>query len=57
ERRAQDLADEIGLEKPKLKSHIRKLKELGLTESKQTGYKLSKRGQRVLLFATASDAA
>ena len=51
ERRAQDLADEIGADKAKLKNHIRKLKELGLTESKQTGYQLSARGQRVLRFA------
>ena len=51
ESRAQDLSDEIGVEKPRLKNHIRKLKELGLTESKQTGYRLSARGQRVLRFA------
>lgn len=57
ERRAQDLSDEIGVEKPKLKNHIRKLKELGLTESKQTGYRLSARGQRVLRFARTNDKA
>ncbi|WP_171182048.1 ASCH domain-containing protein [Ruegeria sp. HKCCD8929] len=56
ERRAQDLADEIGLERPKLKNHVRKLKELGLTESMQTGYRLSARGRRVLLFARTMDA-
>lgn len=55
ERRAQDLSDEIGLEKPKLKNHIRKLKELGLTESKQTGYCLSVRGQRVLRYISTNE--
>ena len=49
-RRAQDLADEIGIEKAKLKTHIRKLKEFGLTESMATGYRLSLRGRRVLIF-------
>ncbi|MEM8571524.1 MAG: hypothetical protein AAGG56_11490 [Pseudomonadota bacterium] len=48
DRRAQDMADEIGIDKAKLKAHIRKLKELGLTESRQVGYRLSPRGQRVL---------
>ena len=51
ERRAQDLANEIGLEKPKLKNHVRNLKELGLTESMPTGYKLSFRGKRMLEYA------
>ncbi|APX12309.1 hypothetical protein [Tateyamaria omphalii] len=51
DRRAQDLADHIGMERQKLKIHIRKLKELGLTESRQTGYRLSARGRRVLNFA------
>lgn len=56
ERRAQDLADEIGMDKTKLKIHIRRLKELGLTESMATGYRLSPRGRRVLIFARTGNA-
>ncbi|MEC9344813.1 MAG: hypothetical protein VYB54_01210 [Pseudomonadota bacterium] len=46
-RRAGDIAGETGMDLRRLKTHIRKLKELGLTESRQTGYGLSPRGQRV----------
>lgn len=45
---AQILADSVGLEKPKFKARVRRLKELGLTESLRPGYKLSPRGKKVL---------
>lgn len=47
-RPAAALAQELGFEKLALKQRIRKLKELGLTISLQTGYRLSKRGRSVL---------
>jgi hypothetical protein len=46
--RAEDLARRLGLEKAKFKSRVRKLKELGLTESLPVGYRLSPRGAAVL---------
>jgi hypothetical protein len=42
------LARQAGLERPAFKQHVRKLKELGLTESLDVGYRLSPRGQAVL---------
>jgi hypothetical protein len=42
--RAEDLARELGWEKQPFKLNVRKLKELGLTESLETGYRLSRRG-------------
>jgi hypothetical protein len=45
---AQELADELGLEKAPFKQSVRKLKELGLTESLEVGYRLSPRGKAVL---------
>jgi hypothetical protein len=42
---AQELADEIGVEKLKFKNNVRRLKALGLTESLEVGYRLSPRGQ------------
>ena len=50
-RRAQELADEIGLEKEPFKIQVRKLKNKGLTESLGTGYRISRRGARLLQFA------
>lgn len=50
-RRAQELADAVGLEKQAFKSFVRKLKEKGLTESLSVGYRLSSRGQHVLTRA------
>lgn len=47
-RRAGDLAEMLGRDKDWLKLHIRKLKNLGLTESLGTGYRISPRGRRVL---------
>ncbi len=46
--RAGDLATRVGQEKERLKLNVRKLKNLGLTESLETGYRLSPRGRRVL---------
>ncbi len=44
---AQILADSVGLAKNRFKGNVRKLKELGLTESLRPGYKLSPRGEKV----------
>jgi hypothetical protein len=43
--RAAELADAIGREKAPFKADVRKLKELGLTESLEVGYRLSPRGR------------
>lgn len=45
---AEDLARSIGREKLPFKADIRRLKELGLTESLRTGYRLSPRGEVLL---------
>lgn len=42
------IAEAFGIEKLRLKQNIRKLKELGLTESLETGYRLSPRGKALL---------
>ncbi len=44
-KRAQDFADQLEVEKGWLKTNIRKLKNLGLAISLETGYKISPRGQ------------
>ncbi len=46
--RAADLAERTGREKLPFKRDVRKLKELGLTESLSPGYRLSPRGEAVL---------
>jgi hypothetical protein len=46
-RRAPELAELQGRETLPFKQDIRKLKELGLTESLPVGYQLSARGKRV----------
>ena len=46
--RAGDLAPRVDQEKAKFKQNVRKLKNLGLTESLETGYRLSPRGRVVL---------
>jgi hypothetical protein len=51
--RAADLAAGFGREKLPFKADVRKLKELGLTESLPTGYRLSPRGRAVLLSLTS----
>jgi hypothetical protein len=45
---AADLAAGLGLEKEWIKTHVRKLKNLGLTESLSPGYRISPRGRVVL---------
>jgi len=45
---AIELATGFGREKPPFKADVRKLKELGLTESLRPGYRLSPRGRAVL---------
>lgn len=45
---AVELAVALGFGKPALKARIRKLKELGLTESLMVGYRLSPRGRALL---------
>jgi hypothetical protein len=43
-----ELAAELGLERQPFKQRVRRLKELGLTESLEIGYRLSPRGAAVL---------
>ncbi|MGE3467330.1 MAG: ASCH domain-containing protein [Pyrinomonadaceae bacterium] len=42
------LAESIGLDIPRFKPWVRKLKALGLTESLRPGYRLSPRGEKIL---------
>jgi len=46
--RAADLAPQFGRERLPFKTDVRKLKELGLTESLEIGYRLSPRGRAIL---------
>jgi hypothetical protein len=46
--RAADLAEASGVEKRIFKPRVRRLKELGLTESLAVGYRLSPRGEKLL---------
>jgi hypothetical protein len=46
--RAPDLAQRMGRDTPSFKQNVRKLKERGLTESLDIGYRLSARGTAVL---------
>ena len=48
ETKAAELAERIGRDTPPFKRDVRKLKELGLTESLERGYRLSPRGRAVL---------
>jgi hypothetical protein len=50
--RAADVAQQLGFEKEWLKLNIRKLKELGLTQSLETGYRVSPRGEAFLSLAS-----
>ena len=45
--RAGDLAPEMGWETPVFKANVRKLKALGLTQSLETGYRLTDLGEQV----------
>jgi hypothetical protein len=47
-RRAPDLAESFGKETRPFKAQVRRLKELGLTESLRVGYRLSPRGAELL---------
>ena len=49
--RAPDLAASMGRETKPFKADVRKLKELGLTESLEVGYRLSPRGKTVIRAA------
>jgi hypothetical protein len=46
--RAADLAALVGEDRPRFKRRVRRLKELGLTESLTVGYRLSRRGRALL---------
>jgi hypothetical protein len=46
--RAAELAAMMGVETPRFKTRVRQLKELGLTESLEIGYRLSPRGKALL---------
>jgi hypothetical protein len=46
--RAQELADAVGRDRARFKADVRKLKNLGLTISLETGYRLSPRGETLL---------
>jgi hypothetical protein len=48
--RAADLAAHLGRARDPFKLDVRKLKELGLTESLRPGYRLSARGRATLAF-------
>ena len=48
--RAATLARELGQEREPFKLNVRKLKNLGLTESLEVGYRLSPRGESVLTW-------
>jgi hypothetical protein len=55
ELRAEDLAALVGREKLPFKRDVRKLKELGLTESLLVGYRLSPRGEALLAALGAAE--
>ena len=55
--RAGDLAAQFGRERAPFKLDVRKLKELGLTESLHPGYRLSPRGRSLLEAFESSRAA
>lgn len=44
-RTAGEIAEYLGIKRPTLKRKVRQLKELGLTESLQSGYRLTARGR------------
>ena len=47
-KRAADLAASLGMEKDRFKPRVRGLKELGLTQSLEVGYRITPRGRVVL---------
>jgi hypothetical protein len=52
---AETIAADVGREKRPFKADVRRLKELGLTESLRVGYRLSPRGRAVLDHLRALD--
>jgi hypothetical protein len=50
---SRTLARQVGADVPPFKRRVRQLKELGLTESLEVGYRLSPRGRAVLERITA----
>lgn len=52
--RAGDLCEVVGQEKEQFKTNVRKLKNLGLTESLEIGYRLSPRGTALLAALRSS---
>jgi hypothetical protein len=52
--RAADLAPELGMDRLPFKARVRRLKDLGLTESLERGYRLSPRGESYLAGVTQS---
>ncbi|GAA4235072.1 hypothetical protein GCM10022254_41510 [Actinomadura meridiana] len=48
--RAQDLAEHLNRDKLPFKADVRRLKALGLTQSLETGYRLSPRGQTLMTY-------
>lgn len=54
--RAAELAEALDLDRAVFKTRVRKLKQLGLTESLEVGYRLSPRGHEVLRAAEATSA-
>lgn len=55
-RRAPELAEMDGMDTVPWKARVRRLKELGLTESLTVGYRLSPRGEQVLSELTTRNA-
>ncbi|NDU71770.1 hypothetical protein GWI34_03895 [Actinomadura sp. DSM 109109] len=53
--RAQDLAERLGRDRLPFKADVRRLKALGLTESLETGYRLSPRGEAVMAYLRSLD--
>jgi len=52
--RAQDLAEHLDRDKLPFKADVRRLKALGLTESLETGYRLSPRGEALMTYLRSS---
>lgn len=50
---ARTLAEHVGAERMPFKRRVRQLKELGLTESLEVGYRLSPRGRHLLAHVSA----
>ena len=53
---ARTLAADVGMERDPFKIRVRRLKELGLTESLDVGYRLSPRGRAYLAATAEADA-